>query len=193
METLDWSPPVQPVMDRRRFWVILLVATLVLTLTSSTVTAHGDDDEAGGIRNFLGGFDVRVSASFLHTVGAILLVGGLLGLHGNLRSAQRDEKEPETHLLSSRLIWIGVVMNMLGGIMRLFEPAHPSVLSFFADRWVSVMLVKHAFILLMVATGVYASLGSRPTDTRLLSIRLSLAAVVVIGALGSLAGVIGTQ
>ena len=84
-------------------------------------------------------------------------------------------------------------MNLLGGTMRLFEPAHPSLLAFFSDRWVSVMLFKHAFVLLMVATAAYATLSTKPTDARLLSTRLALAAVVVIGALGALAGVIGTQ
>ena len=78
------------------------------------------------------------------------------------------------------------------GLMRLFEPGHPSLLEFFADRWVTVMLAKHAFVLLMAGTSIHSTLESGTPSARLLSARMALATVVVIGALGSLAGVIGT-
>ena len=93
--------------------------------------------------------------------------------------------------LSDRLIYVGVAMNLIGGIARLFEPGHPSLLETFASRWVTIMLVKHFFILIMCGTAIYATLPRGTTSARLLATRMALAAVVVIGAMGALASVVG--
>jgi hypothetical protein len=179
-------------MRRPAALTLLAAVTCTTLLAAGMVAAHGEDDSLSGIRGLLGGFDVRVSSSFMHSIGAILLVGGLLKLHSHLRKVTQDEKELTRQLLACRLVWVGVAMNLIGGLMRLFEPGHPSLLEFFADRWVTVMLAKHAFVLLMAGTSIHATLESGTPSARLLSARMALASVVVIGALGALAGVIST-
>jgi len=179
------------------------IASLVTLFIASTIAiAHGEGEDTGSWRDLFGAFDIMVSASFLHSIGAILLVGGLLHIHSRLKAASPDDEDGDGDEdeaidaiiggeLSNRLIYVGVVMNMIGGTARLFEPGHPSLLETFANRWVTIMLVKHSFILIMCGAAIYATLPKGTTAARLLSTRMALASVVVIGALGALAGVVG--
>jgi hypothetical protein len=206
---------------RARFRALSLASFATIFIASTFAIAHGEGEDDGGWRDLFGGFDVMVSASFLHSIGAILLVGGLLHIHSRLRTATKVSEEPEDDggdaldalvgepadstdestpedgepniggQLSNRLIYVGVAMNLIGGISRLFEPGHPSLLETIGNRWVTIMLVKHLFVLIMCGTAIYATLPRGTTSARLLSTRMALAAVVVIGAMGSLASVVG--
>jgi hypothetical protein len=151
-------------------------------------TAHGEGEDTDSWRNILGGLDVMVIASFLHSIGAILMVGGLIQLYSRLKTEETDEI---LSLMPNRLIYSGLILNLIGGASRLFEPGHPSLNATFEDRWVSVMLVKHLFVIILCVASIYATRSSRERASRMLATRMSLAAVIVIGVLGALAGVIG--
>ncbi|HIN45586.1 MAG TPA: hypothetical protein EYM81_07395, partial [Candidatus Poseidoniales archaeon] len=60
-----------------RFGRPTLLSSLTIAFFSTVVIAHGEGEDTGSWRDALGGLDVMVSASFLHSIGAILLVGGL--------------------------------------------------------------------------------------------------------------------
>ena len=171
-----------------RFGKPTLLSALTIAFFSTVVIAHGEGEDTGSWRDALGGLDVMVSASFLHSIGAILLVGGLLQLYALLR---KEDNEDLPHSLTNRLIYSGLILNLIGGIVRLFEPGHPSLNATFEDRWVTVMLLKHVFVIILCVASVYATRDSRKLSSRLLATRTSLAAVIVIGVLGALAGVIG--
>ncbi|HIA90184.1 MAG TPA: hypothetical protein EYO09_03725 [Candidatus Poseidoniales archaeon] len=211
------APPAQeaPTISRSR-WGITPIVLVSLGLLAGQASAHGDD-EVGGIQGLLGVFEVMVASSFFHSIGAILLVGGLILLMIRLRIAEAEDDGEEADTLdrdtdddeilqatmlrpdveipgmATRLLYVGIVMNLLGGAARLFEPGHPSLLEMFANRWVGIMLVKHTFILTMCICTILATLNTNRIERRLLLCRFSLGCVIVIGLLGALAGVVSNS
>ena len=183
----------------------LLLGCIPLLLAGSA-SAHGEagaDD--GGFRALLGGFEVIIASNFFHTLGAMMLFTGLVLLLYLLgREEVLDEGEdvlvPEIDgdeplqnpamRSASLLIWVGLAINIIAGLARLFEPGHPSLVAMFSDRWVSIMLFKHFFILVLSVTAVMATSSRLPLMRRRMLTRLSIAFVVIIGILGAAASTV---
>lgn len=157
------------------------------------VSAHGGADDVGWFRTMLGGFEAMVISGFFHTTGAMILLAGLILLAAKL------PKKDEAVLLeqnlggktATKLIIIGMVMNLGGGIMRLYEPGHPDIFSAFEVRWVSIMIVKHLMIVVLCIISGIAISNRFSVAKRKLMVKVALGLTVLIGVLGSLAGVVG--
>jgi len=179
----------------RRQW--LASAILVSIFSIPNVAAHGDDDTSTtSFRDFFGGFDIMVISNTLHSLGAMLLLAGLILLLVHIHDQRQSKQEViEQRFLGgqavNRLIIIGVVLNLVGGLMRLFEPGHPSLLEFFDNRWVSVMIFKHLLVLLTIILSIIAIKDTQPLERRWHATRAAIVLIVVIGLLGSVATVVG--
>jgi uncharacterized membrane protein len=184
-------------MAGRGVWVAVALA---LSLMMPYAAAHGgEDDGDDSLRDMLGGFDVMVMNSFLHSIGAMLLLAGLVLLVARLGRPddviEAELGENSGGLLggrtANRLVWIGLAFNLAGGAMRLYEPGHPSIFDLSGNRWVSIMIAKHLLVLATTVCGVLATLESQPLARRRHLARLALGFVLIIGLLGAAANVVG--
>jgi len=176
----------------RRVDLLTLLSTITILRVLSSVGAHdGEGENISPIRDFLGGFDVMVVSNFLHSVGAMLLLAGLILLLARLGQPSTEEEGLLGGRSANRLIWVALLFNLLGGMMRLYEPGHPSIFDLSGNRWVSIMIVKHLLVIATTVCVIIATLEKQPNDRRRLLARLSLAFVVIIGLLGAVANVVG--
>lgn len=175
----------------------LLIATTLTSLLSSSVAAHGDEAGESSWRALLGGFDMMILANSLHSLGSMLLLSGILILYYHVK--RHLDEIPETEisfssglsLMGKRLTIVGLVFNLTGGLMRLYQPGHPSLLEFFANRWTSVMLIKHMMIIVMVYLCYLTFREDSEDELRIRALRTSVVLVITIGLLGVVASVVG--
>ena len=173
----------------RRAALFPLLLLPLLLLTSPGVAAHGEaEDEASALEEFLASSTTRTATAFLHSVGAILLTTGLVVLLVMLRQPSL-ELEPNT-LVANRLVVAGICMNLTGGLMRLFEPGHPSVLDFMQNRWVTMLATKHLLLLVVYSTSIVATRSTVDRERRRLAALGAIAGVIVVSILGAAADVI---
>ena len=173
----------------RRTALFPLLLLLLLPLVSPGVSAHGEtDEEASVLEKLLASDKTRTATAFLHSVGAILLTTGLVVLLVMLRQPSL-ELEPNT-LAAGRLGGAGICMNLTGGLMRLFEPGHPSILDFMQNRWVTMLVTKHLLLLLVYSASIVATRSTVDRERRRLATLGAIAGVIVVSILGAAADVI---
>ena len=173
----------------RRASLLSLLLLLLPAMLSPGAVAHGEaDEEASALEEFLASSTTRTATAFLHSVGAILLTTGLVVLLVMLRQPSL-ELEPNT-LVANRLVVAGICMNLTGGLMRLFEPGHPSVLDFMQNRWVTMLVTKHLLLLLVYSASIVATRSTVDRERRRLATLGAIAGVIVVSILGAAADVI---
>jgi len=173
----------------RRASLLSLLLLLLPAMLSPGAVAHGEaDEEASALEEFLASSTTRTATAFLHSVGAILLTTGLVVLLVMLRQPSL-ELEPNT-LVANRLVVAGICMNLTGGLMRLFEPGHPSVLDFMQNRWVTMLATKHLLLLVVYSTSIVATRSTVDRERRRLAALGAIAGVIVVSILGAAADVI---
>ena len=173
----------------RRASLLSLLLLLLPAMLSPGAVAHGEaDEEASALEEFLASSTTRTATAFLHSVGAILLTTGLVVLLVMLRQPSL-ELEPNT-LVANRLVVAGICMNLTGGLMRLFEPGHPSVLDFMQNRWVTMLVTKHLLLLLVYSASIVATRSTVDRERRRLAALGAIAGVIVVSILGAAADVI---
>ena len=173
----------------RRASLLSLLLLLLPAMLSPGAVAHGEaDEEASALEEFLASSTTRTATAFLHSVGAILLTTGLVVLLVMLRQPSL-ELEPNT-LVANRLVVAGICMNLTGGLMRLFEPGHPSVLDFMQNRWVTMLATKHLLLLLVYSASIVATRSTVDRERRRLAALGAIAGVIVVSILGAAADVI---
>ena len=166
-----------------------LLLLLLSVLLSPGALAHGEaDEDATALEIFLASDKTRTATAFLHSVGAILLTTGLVVLLVMLRQPSL-ELEPNT-LAAGRLVVAGICMNLTGGLMRLFEPGHPSILDFMQNRWVTMLVTKHLLLLLVYSASIVATRSTVDRERRRLATRGAFGGVIVVCILGAAADVI---
>ena len=99
------------------------------------------------------------------------------------------ELEPNT-LVANRLVVAGICMNLTGGLMRLFEPGHPSILDFMQNRWVTMLATKHLLLLLVYSASIVATRSTVDKERRRLAALGAIAGIIVVSILGAAAAVI---
>ena len=172
----------------RRASLLSLLLLLLPAMLSPGAVAHGEaDEEASALEEFLASSTTRTATAFLHSVGAILLTTGVV-LLVMLRQPSL-ELEPNT-LVANRLVVAGICMNLTGGLMRLFEPGHPSVLDFMQNRWVTMLATKHLLLLVVYSTSIVATRSTVDRERRRLAALGAIAGVIVVSILGAAADVI---
>ena len=173
----------------RRASLLSLLLLLLPAMLSPGAVAHGEaDEEASALEEFLASSTTRTATAFLHSVGAILLTTGLVVLLVMLRQPSL-ELEPNT-LVANRLVVAGICMNLTGGLMRLFEPGHPSVLDFMQNRWVTMLATKHLLLLVVYSTSIVATRSTVDRERRRLAALGAIVGVIVVSILGAAADVI---
>ena len=173
----------------RRASLLSLLLLLLPAMLSPGAVAHGEaDEEASALEEFLASSTTRTATAVLHSVGAILLTTGLVVLLVMLRQPSL-ELEPNT-LVANRLVVAGICMNLTGGLMRLFEPGHPSVLDFMQNRWVTMLATKHLLLLVVYSTSIVATRSTVDRERRRLAALGAIAGVIVVSILGAAADVI---
>ena len=173
----------------RRASLLSLLLLLLPAMLSPGAVAHGEaDEEASALEEFLASSTTRTATAFLHSVGAILLTTGLVVLLVMLRQPSL-ELEPNT-LVANRLVVAGICMNLTGGLMRLFEPGHPSGLDFMQHRWVAMLATKHLLLLLVYSASIVATRSTVDRERRRLAALGAIAGVIVVSILGAAADVI---
>ena len=173
----------------RRTALFPLLLLLLLPLVSPGVSAHGEtDEEASVLEKLLASDKTRTATAFLHSVGAILLTTGLVVLLVMLRQPSLG-LEANT-LVANRLVLAGIVMNLAGGLMRLFEPGHPSLLEFMENRWVTMLVTKHILLLITYAASIVATRSAVDPERRRLAVLVAIGGVIVVSILGAAADVI---
>ena len=166
-----------------------LLLFLLSVLLSPGALAHGEaDEDATALEIFLASNKTRTATAFLHSVGAILLTTGLVVLLVMLRQPSL-ELEPNT-LAAGRLVVAGICMNLTGGLMRLFEPGHPSILDFMHNRWVTMLVTKHLLLLLVYSASIVATRSTVDRERRRLATLGAIGGVIVVSILGAAADVI---
>ena len=173
----------------RRTALFPLLLLLLLPLVSSGVSAHGEtDEEASVLEKLLASDKTRTATAFLHSVGAILLTTGLVVLLVMLRQPSLG-LEANT-LVANRLVLAGIVMNLVGGLMRLFEPGHPSLLEFMENRWVTMLATKHILLLITYTASIVATRSAVDPERRRLAVLVAIGGVIVVSILGAAADVL---
>lgn len=123
---------------------------------------HGGDLPAG--RNWLQRFNDSevgvLSANVMHSLGALLFVAGLSLYVYQARLVRRARVEGRAVPLgilnyAHVATLLGIGLNGVGGVMRLYESDHPSLDRLGDSLWVQVLLVKHLFLIAGVGLAVY--------------------------------------
>jgi hypothetical protein len=93
-------------------------------------------------------------------------------------------------LVANRLVLAGIVMNLVGGLMRLFEPGHPSLLEFMENRWVTMLVTKHLLLLITYSASIVATRSAVDPERRRLAVLVAIGGVIVVSILGAAADVL---
>jgi len=96
-----------------------------------------------------------VIGTALHTLGAIGLLGGLVGYVAWHRHLQRGHHHPRVLNGATFLAYISILVNLLGGFMRTYETGHPSITEFASSAWVRAISIKHVFLFIGMGAAVY--------------------------------------
>jgi uncharacterized membrane protein len=129
---------------------------------------HGD--AGGASQNWLQRFNDSdagvLLAGTLHSVGALLFAGGIalyLYVAHSMRRAAREDRPAHVGLLiyAHGFTIVGIVLNGLGGVMRLYEGDHPKLDRLGDSTWVQVLLVKHLFLVAGVGLALWLAWRTR--------------------------------
>lgn len=128
---------------------------------------HGDaDPNANALQRFIDS-DVGVNgASIMHSIGALLFAAGIaiyLYLAHLVRRSRGDGARPNLALLNYAHAFnlSGIVLNGIGGIMRLEQGDHPGLERLGDSTWVQLILVKHLFLVGGVGLAIYLTWRTR--------------------------------
>ena len=96
-----------------------------------------------------------VIATAFHTLGAIGLLGGLIGYVAWHRHLRRGHHNPHVLAFATFLTYISILVNLLGGFMRTYETGHPHITEFGTSSWVRAIAIKHVFLFVGMGAAVY--------------------------------------
>lgn len=109
-----------------------------------------------------------VIATAFHTLGAIGLLGGLIGYVAWHRHLRRGHHNPHVLAFATFLTYISILVNLLGGFMRTYETGHPHITEFASSSWVRAITIKHAFLFAGMGAAVYLLEAVAPRHLRAL-------------------------
>lgn len=129
------------------------------------------ETDATPLQRFLDSEAGIVLAGVLHTLGALLFTAGIalyLYQARQVRHAQQRNETPSLRVLplAHGLTLGGILLNGIGGLMRLFESDHPSLGELATSSWVQLLFVKHLFLILGVALAVFLTYHTHWLATR---------------------------
>ncbi len=96
-----------------------------------------------------------VIATTFHTLGAVGLLGGLIGYVAWHRHLRRGHHNPNVLAFATFLTYLSILVNLLGGFMRTYETGHPHITEFASSSWVRAISIKHVFLFLGMGAAVF--------------------------------------
>lgn len=96
-----------------------------------------------------------VIGTALHTLGAIGLLGGLVGYIAWHRHLHRGHHHVNVLNGATFLAYISILINLVGGFMRTYETGHPSITDFGTSGWVRAITIKHLFLFVGMGAAIY--------------------------------------
>lgn len=119
--------------------------------------------DAGPIQQFIDGAHGAFVATILHWVGALAFMAGVALLVIFLAHRRRDPALAErSPVLPAALILGGIVLNLVGGFMRLWASDHPGLSDIGHSRWVQALATKHAALVLGMGASVLLLAAATP-------------------------------
>ncbi len=94
-------------------------------------------------------------ATILHAVGAIGYLAGLGMYVVWQRDMQAGFDNPRTLANAAGATYISILVNLLGGFIRTYQPGHPSLTAFADEPWVVLMVLKHAALFIGIGLAAY--------------------------------------
>lgn len=95
-----------------------------------------------------------VLGTVLHTLGAIGLLGGLVGYIAWHRHLRRGHHHANALSWATFLTYFAIVLNLVGGFMRTYQTGHPGLEQFATSAWVRAIAIKHVFLFAGMAAAV---------------------------------------
>lgn len=96
-----------------------------------------------------------VVATFLHSLGAIAMLGGFIGYLAWVGYLRRGEEHPDVLVASAFATYLAIAVNLLGGFMRTYQSGHPRLTEFAHEPWVQILAVKHVALFAGMGAAVY--------------------------------------
>lgn len=96
-----------------------------------------------------------VIGTALHTLGAIGLLGGLVGYVAWHRHLHRGHHHARVLNTATFLAYVSILINLVGGFMRTYETGHPHITEFASSAWVRAISIKHVFLFVGMGAAVY--------------------------------------
>ena len=146
-----------------------------------------------------------VMGTALHTIGAIGLLGGLVGYVAWHRHLHQGHHHARILNTATFLAYVSILINLLGGFMRTYETGHPSITEFGTSAWVRAISIKHVFLFVGMGAAVYlfervaprhikamqeGRLGEEPMTKHTLGVLLVALGIMVAAVLGAVSTVL---
>lgn len=107
-----------------------------------------------------------VIGTALHTIGAIGLLGGLVGYVAWHRHLHQGHHHARVLNTATFLAYVSILINLVGGFMRTYETGHPSITEFATSAWVRAISIKHIFLFVGMGAAVYLFERVAPRHTK---------------------------
>lgn len=122
-----------------------------------------------------------ITATTLHTLGAIGVVAALMLSALWLRKLRAGEDAANLQRMTRVLVWVSLAANLIGGAMRTYLPRHPGLSALGDNAWVQVMFLKHIFIFVALGALLYLAYVAIPrADTANRNPAVSFSAFLVV-------------
>lgn len=108
-----------------------------------------------------------IVATTLHSVGAIAVVAALITHIAWFRKLRHGIESVGLRRATFLLTVNGVAANLIGGFMRTYLPAHPTLTNIAGSPWVQVVLIKHLFIFAALGALIFLDQWVAPRLLRL--------------------------
>lgn len=117
---------------------------------------------SSGLQGFIDSPEGNFFATILHWVGALSFIAGVGFLIAH-RVHRRGGAHPEqTPVLPGVLILGGIVFNLTGGFLRLWQSDHPHITQIQESSWVQALFAKHMLLVAAMGASVIALGASTP-------------------------------
>ncbi len=91
----------------------------------------------------------------MHAVGAIGYLAGIGMYVAWQRSLQGGHDNPKVLANAAGVTYISILVNLLGGFIRTYQPGHPPLVAFFDEAWVALMTIKHVALFAGIIAAAY--------------------------------------
>lgn len=142
--------------------------------------AAGAGHGGSGLQGFIDSEHGALFAVLLHWIGALSFLAGVLFLAIFLARRRRDPELAETApVLPGLLIVGGILINLTGGVMRLWVSGHPTLDHLATSTWVQALFAKHMGLVVGMSASLVMLAAATPSVAR--RARLLAAAVTPKG------------